>query len=154
MKKETILWLIICILCFRSTKMNSQQVHIAPHITSLAAANMSHHDLGATMICDAISEASSDEDQDYDDSDILDGSVGDDITNQLVHAGQTLLIFRYLYPHWAPHDISITVTPFKFAAIKVRGFEIMTYSRPFNFAASYHNYFTISCTNVVFSYTN
>ena len=27
-----------------------------------------------------------------------------------------------------------TVTPFKFAAIKVRGFEIMTYSRPFNFA--------------------
>ena len=26
-----------------------------------------------------------------------------------------------------------TVTPFKFAAIKVRGLEIMTYSRPFNF---------------------
>ena len=27
-----------------------------------------------------------------------------------------------------------TVTPFKFTAIKVRGFQIMTYSRPFNFA--------------------
>ena len=47
-----------------------------------------------------------------------------------------------------------TVTPFKFAAIKVRGFEIMTYSRPFNFAVSYQNYFTVSYTNVVFSYTN
>ena len=43
-----------------------------------------------------------------------------------------------------------TVTPFKFAAIKVRGFEIMTYSRPFNFAVSYQNYFTVSYTNVVF----
>ena len=41
-----------------------------------------------------------------------------------------------------------TVTPFKFAAIKVRGFEIMTYSRPFNFAVSYQNYFTVSYTNV------
>ena len=30
-----------------------------------------------------------------------------------------------------------TVTPFKFAAIKVRGFEIITYSRPFNFVVSY-----------------
>ena len=47
-----------------------------------------------------------------------------------------------------------TVTPFKFAAIKVRGFEIMTYLRPFNFAVSYTNYFTVSYTNVVFSYTN
>ena len=47
-----------------------------------------------------------------------------------------------------------TVTQFKFAAIKVRGFEIMTYSRPFNFAVSYQNYFTVSYTNVVFSYTN
>ena len=47
-----------------------------------------------------------------------------------------------------------TVTPFKFAAIKVRGFEIMTYSRPFNFAVSYQNYLTVSYTNVVFSYTN
>ena len=43
-----------------------------------------------------------------------------------------------------------TVTPFKFAAIKIRGFEIMTYSRPFNFAVSYQNYFTVSYTNVVF----
>ena len=50
-----------------------------------------------------------------------------------------------------------TVTPFKFAAIKVHGFEIMTYSRPFNFAVSYQNYFTVSYImyiNVVFSYTN
>ena len=47
-----------------------------------------------------------------------------------------------------------TVTPFKFAAIKVRGFEIMTYSRLFNFAVSYQNYFTVSYTNVAFSYTN
>ena len=47
-----------------------------------------------------------------------------------------------------------TVTPFKFAAIKVHGFEIMTYSRPFNFVVSYQNYFTVSYTNVVFSYTN
>ena len=47
-----------------------------------------------------------------------------------------------------------TVTPFKFVAIKVRGFEIMTYSRPFNFAVSYQNYFTVSYTSVVFSYTN
>ena len=46
------------------------------------------------------------------------------------------------------------VTPFKFAAIKVRGFENMTYSRPFNFAVFYQNYFTVSYTNVVFSYTN
>ena len=29
----------------------------------------------------------------------------------------------------------------------------MTYSRPYNFAVSYHNYFTISYANVVFSYT-
>ena len=47
-----------------------------------------------------------------------------------------------------------TVTPFKLAAIKVRGFEIMTYSRLFNFAVSYQIYFTVSYTNVVFSYTN
>ena len=48
-----------------------------------------------------------------------------------------------------------TVTPFKFAAIKVCGFEIITYLRPFiNFAVSYQNYFTVSYTNVVFSYTN
>ena len=47
-----------------------------------------------------------------------------------------------------------TVTPLKFAAIKVRDFEIMTYSRPFNFAVSYQNYFTVSYTNVVFSYTS
>ena len=44
-----------------------------------------------------------------------------------------------------------TVTPFKFAAIKVRDFEILTYSRPFNFAVSSQNYFTVSYTNVVFS---
>ena len=53
-------------------------------------------------------------------------------------------IFVYIY----------TVTPFKFAAIKVRGLEIMTYSWPFNFTVSYQNYFTVSHTNVVFSYTN
>ena len=47
-----------------------------------------------------------------------------------------------------------TVTPFKFAAIKVCGFEIMTYSRLFNFAVSYHNYFKVFYTNVVFSNTN
>ena len=47
-----------------------------------------------------------------------------------------------------------TVTPFNFVAIKVCGFEIMTYSRQFNFAVSYQNYFTVSSTNVVFSYTN
>ena len=50
-------------------------------------------------------------------------------------------------------SLSTTVTPFKFVAIKVRGFEIMTYSWPFNFAVSYQNYFTVSYTNVVFSYT-
>ena len=44
-------------------------------------------------------------------------------------------------------DPQCTVTPFKFAAIKVRGFEIMTYSRPFNFAVSYQNYFMVSYTN-------
>ena len=43
---------------------------------------------------------------------------------------------------------------FKFAAIKVSGFEIMTYSRLFNFTVSYQNYFMVSYTNVVFSYTN
>ena len=37
---------------------------------------------------------------------------------------------------------------------QVRGFEIMTYSRPFNFAVSYQSYFTVSYINVVFSYTN
>ena len=42
---------------------------------------------------------------------------------------------------WCPQS---TVTPFKFAAIKVYGFEIMTYSQPFNFAVSYPNYFTVS----------
>ena len=51
-------------------------------------------------------------------------------------------------------NTSPAVTLFRFAAIKVRGFEIMTYSRPFNFAVSYQNYFTVSNTNVVFSYTN
>ena len=45
---------------------------------------------------------------------------------------------------------TFTVTPFKFVDIKVRGFEIMTYSRPFNFAVSYQNYFTVSYTNVFF----
>ena len=45
-----------------------------------------------------------------------------------------------------------TVTPFKFMDIKVRGFDIMTYS-PFNFAVSYQKYFTVSYTNVFF-YTN
>ena len=35
-------------------------------------------------------------------------------------------------------------------AIKVRGFDIMTYSLPFNFAVSYQNYFMVSYTNVVF----
>ena len=42
--------------------------------------------------------------------------------------------FQYFQSHV---KIPYTVTPFKFAAIKVRGFEIMTYSRPFNFAVSY-----------------
>ena len=46
------------------------------------------------------------------------------------------------------------VTQFKFAAIKVRSFEIMTYSLPFNFAVSHQNYFAVSYTHVVFSYTN
>ena len=41
------------------------------------------------------------------------------------------------------------LTPFKFAAIKIWGFD-MTYSRPFNFAVSYQNYFKVSYTNVVF----
>ena len=50
--------------------------------------------------------------------------------------------------------IRYTVTPFKFAAIKVRAFDIVIYSRPFNFAVSYQNYFMVSYTNVVFSYTN
>ena len=31
-------------------------------------------------------------------------------------------------------NLQITITSFKFAAIKVCGFEIMTYSQPFNFA--------------------
>ena len=59
-----------------------------------------------------------------------------------------------MHVHEHNNDTVYTVTPFKFAAIKVRGFEIMTYSRPFNFAVSYQNYFTVSNTNVVFSYTN
>ena len=50
--------------------------------------------------------------------------------------------------------VTYTVTPFKFAAIKVCGFEIKTYSRPLNFAVSYQKYFKVSYTNVVFSYTN
>ena len=61
-------------------------------------------------------------------------------------------IFRAVRPHHRADKC--TVTPFKFAAIKVRGFEIMTYSWPFNFAVSYQNYFTVSYINVVFSYTN
>ena len=40
-----------------------------------------------------------------------------------------------------------TVTPFKFASSKVRGFDIMTYLLSFNFAVSYQNYFTVSYTN-------
>ena len=58
------------------------------------------------------------------------------------------------FSHNSVLSFPYTVTPFKFAAIKVRGFEIMTYSRPFNFAVSYQNYFTVSYTHVVFSYTN
>ena len=45
-----------------------------------------------------------------------------------------------------------TVTPF--AAIKVWGFEIMTFLRPFNFAVSNTNYFTIFYITVVFFYIN
>ena len=52
------------------------------------------------------------------------------------------------------YKILHTVTPFKFAAIKVCSFDIMTDSRPFNFAVSYQNYFTVSYTHVVFFYTN
>ena len=52
----------------------------------------------------------------------------------------------------AAYIMNNTVTPFKFAAIKVRGFEIMTYWWPFNFAVSYQNYFMVSYANVVFSY--
>ena len=40
--------------------------------------------------------------------------------------------------------ITSTGTPFKFAAVKLRGFDIMTYSLPFNFAVSYQNYFMVS----------
>ena len=60
----------------------------------------------------------------------------------------------FVFPDFFSRNVGNTVTPFKFAAIKVRGFEIMTYSRPFNFAVSYQNYFTVSYINVVFSYTN
>ena len=38
-----------------------------------------------------------------------------------------------------------TVAPFKFAAIKVGGFDIMPYSRPFNFVVSHQNYFIHKC---------
>ena len=38
-----------------------------------------------------------------------------------------------------------TVTPFKFAAVKVRGFDIMTYSLPFNFSVSHQFYFLQKC---------
>ena len=67
--------------------------------------------------------------------------------NERLH--DVVVVVAMIFPTWVD-----TVTPFKFAAIKVRGFEIMTYSRPFNFAVSYQNYFTASYTNVVFSYTN
>ena len=43
-----------------------------------------------------------------------------------------------------------TVTPFKFTAVKVRRFDIMTYSLPFNFAVSYQNYFTVSYLSNIF----
>ena len=84
----------------------------------------------------------------------------------LSHPGDIAPLFEWSRPtNWLPlytihgaigyaDDLNNTVTPFKFAAIKVRGFEIMTYSRPFNFTVSYQNYFTVSYRNVVFSYTN
>ena len=54
--------------------------------------------------------------------------------------------------HKCPCDqeTPFTVTPFKFVAVKVSGFDIITYSLPFNFVVSYQNYFTVSYTNVVF----
>ena len=43
-----------------------------------------------------------------------------------------------------------TVTPLKFAAVKVSDFDIMTYSLPFNFAVFYQNYFTVSYLSNIF----
>ena len=48
----------------------------------------------------------------------------------------------------------ITVAPFKFAAVKVCGFDIMTYSLPFNFAVSYQNYFMVSYLSNIFDNFN
>ena len=64
------------------------------------------------------------------------------------------LIIEVPPPPPLPHCPQIYCTPFTFTFIKVHGFEIMTYSRLFNFAVSYQNYFTIFYTNVVFFYTN
>ena len=61
------------------------------------------------------------------------------------------LIFLLSYSVDDMIDFSYTVTPFKFADIKFRGFEIKTYiySRPFNFAVSYQNYFSVSYTRLL-----
>ena len=50
----------------------------------------------------------------------------------------TVVIYR---KHWTILKKIYSVTPFKFAAVEVHGFDIMTYSLPFNFAVSYQNYF-------------
>ena len=84
---------------------------------------------------------------------MLEHAARNDYINNYRPIIHMLLTMGYLC-HVPMIYINITVTPFKFAAIKVRGFEIMTYSRPFNFAVSYQNYLTVSNTNVVFSYTN
>ena len=55
------------------------------------------------------------------------------VCDNIIHGEMTV-------SNWGGGGISMhksdTVTPFKFAAIKVCGFDIMTYSRPFNFAVS------------------
>ncbi|KAK2146885.1 hypothetical protein LSH36_580g00029 [Paralvinella palmiformis] len=58
--------------------MNSQQVHIS---------TINGATINATMISDTISDATSEEDADFDDSDILNATVNDEVTAQLVSAG-------------------------------------------------------------------
>jgi len=63
--------------------MNSQQVHIS---------TINGATINATMISDTISDATSEEDADFDDSDILNATVNDEVTAQLVSAGKCLLL--------------------------------------------------------------
>ena len=73
--------------------------------------------------------------------------IGISLSELKIYFSQSILTCENWYFFVRTKNVLVrvnTVTPFKFTDIKVRGFDIMTYSLPFNFAVSYQNYFTVS----------